>query len=208
MLIILRVIFTGLFLYCVVQARDNALNNLEAGDMTNAFWVACGVISAIASAITWAPYLGSRIADPLTGGMINANSAERRNFLMLAVRWLDKKKKHPALVRWLCFIEGVRAPWLPTAFVIGMNHSRPGSWLEKVYAKEVFKFNNAENCLKAFQALQRHGIDPRPHRSPDVKLVLLSLDRSIAPDPAKMPVPEAPAPAVPARDPRIRIGTT
>jgi hypothetical protein len=139
--------------------------------------------------------------------MTNSNSAERRNWLMQFVRWLDKKNRHPALVRWLCFIEGVRAPWLPTAFIMGLTHSRPGSWLEKVYAREVFKFNNAENCLKAFQALQRHGIDPRPHKSADVNMVLVSLDRSVAPDPERMPVPEAPPPAQPKRDPRIRIGT-
>jgi hypothetical protein len=208
MLVILRILFSAGFLYCVVQARDNARNNLDAGDMTNAFWLACAVIVGIGAAATWAPYIGSRVAEPITGGMVNSSTAERRNLLLLAIRWLDKKKKAPWLVRWLCFVEGVRSPWLPGAFVIGMNHSRPGSWLEKVYAREVFKFNNAENCLKAYQALQRHGIDPRPHKNADVNTVLLSLDRSAAADPAKLAVPAAPPPTPPKRDPRIRIGTT
>ncbi len=207
MLVILRILFSGAFVYCVMQARDNARLHLESGDMSNAFWVACGVLTAIASAIVWAPYFGAKVADPLTGGMVNSPFIERKNYLLQFIRWLDKKKKHPGLLRWLCFIEGVRAPWLPTAFAIGLTHTREGSWLEKVYAREVFKFNNAENCLKAFRALQRHGIDPRPHANPDVNMVLLSLDRSVAPEPDKVSVPPAP-PAPPVqRDPRIRIGT-
>lgn len=207
MLILLRIIFTGVFLYCVVEARDNAQNNLVAGDMMNAFWVGAGVITAIACAIVWAPYLGGKVADPLTGGMISSATAERRNWLLQLIRWLDKKERAPWLIRFLCFVEGVRSPWLPTAFNIGLLHANPGSWMEKVYAREVFKFNNAENCLRAFAALQRHGIDPRPHANPDVNTVLLSLDRGSTPEPEIMQVPPAP-PAPPLkRDGRIRIGS-
>ena len=206
MLVLLRIIFTGAFIYCIAQARDNARTNLAAGDLNNAFWVGAGVFAAIASAIVWAPYLGAKVADPLTGGMVNTPSAERKNFVLWLVRWLEKRERHPGLIRWLCFIEGVRAPWLPTGFVIGLQHAKPGSWLEKVYAREVFRFNNAENCILAFRALMRHGIDPRPHPSPDVNIVLLSQDRSAAPEPAKLGVPTAPPPAPLARDKRIRIG--
>ena len=206
MLVILRIFFTGLFLYCVVQARDNAQNNLVAGDLENAFWVGSGVIVAIACAIVWAPYLGGKVADPLTGGMVNSTLRERKNLLLLLIRWLDKKEKNPAFIRWLCFLEGVRAPWLPTAFNLGLKYAKPGSWLEKVYAHELFKFNNAENCMRAFAALQRHGIDPRPHQNPDVNAVLLSLERGPAPEPDILPVPPAPPPAPVKRNDRIRIG--
>lgn len=206
MLVLLRIIFTGLFLYCVVQARDNAQNNLVAGDMANAFWVGAGVLCAIMCALVWAPYLGAKVADPLTGGMVNSPSAERRNWLLQFIRWLDKKERAPALIRWLCFLEGVRAPWLPTAFNIGLNHSREGTWLEKIYAREVFKFNNAENCLRAFAALKRHGIDPRPHKNPDVNSVLLSLERGPAPTPDVMHVPAAAPPPALKRDGRIQVG--
>jgi len=207
MLVILRIIFTGFFIYCVVQARDNARENLVAGDIENAFWVGIAVITAIACGIVWAPYLGGKVADPIAGGMVNSPSAERRNWLLQFVRWLDKKEKAPALIRWLCFIEGVRSPWLPTAFNLGLIHSRPGSWLEKIYAREVFRFYNAENCIRAFETLRRQGIDPRPHASADVNMVLHSLDRAPAPDPAIMEVPPAPPPPPLKRDGRIRIGT-
>jgi hypothetical protein len=205
MLVLLRIIFTGIFFYCVVRARDNAQNNLVGGDMENAFWVGAGVLVAIACAIVWAPYIGGKVADPLTGGMVNSPLIERKNWLMQFARWLDKKHKWPRFIRWLCFVEGVRAPWLPTAFNLGLKHSEHGSWLEKIYAREVFKFNNAEHCLRAFEALQRHGIDPRPHKNPDVNTVLLSLERRPAPDPEIMPVPEAPPPPPLKRNERIRI---
>jgi len=208
MLILLRIIFTGAFLYCAVQARDNARNNLAAGDMESAFWIGLAVLVAIACAIVWAPYLGAKVADPLAGGMVNTPFVERKNYLMQLVRWLDKRGNHPALIRWLCFIEGVRAPWLPTAFYLGLLNSKEGSWLEKVYAREVFRFNNAEHCAEAFRALRRHGIDPRPHASPDVNIVLMSLERVIAPVPAALAVPAAPPPPPIQRDGRIRLGNT
>jgi hypothetical protein len=207
MLVLFRILFTAAFVYCVAQGRENARENLATGDLTNAFWVAAGVIAAIAAAIVWAPYLGSKVADPLTGGTINSPLDQRKNYLMQLIRWLDKKRKFPALVRWLCFVEGVRAPWLPTAFILGLAHSRPGSWLEKVYAREIFKFNNAENCMRAFHALQRHGIDPRPHANPDVNMVLMSLERSVAAEPGKLNVPAAPPSPPLQRDKRIRIGS-
>jgi hypothetical protein len=206
MLVILRIIFTGLFFYCVMQARDNAENNLVAGDMANAFWVGAGVIVAIVCAITWAPYIGGKVADPMAGGMVNSDPIERPKRLLRVIRWLDSKERAPGLIRFLCFIEGVRVPWLPTAFQIGLNNSKPGSWLEKVYAREVFRFNNVERCMRAFEVLQRHGIDPRPHNNPDVNTALMSLDRGVAPDPSLMQVAPAPPPPPLKRNERIKIG--
>lgn len=205
MLVLLRIIFTGAFIYCVVQARENAANNLAGGDLNNAMWVALGVMAAIASAIVWAPYLGGKVADPLTGPMLTSEFIERKNLLLQLIRWCDKKGKS-RWVRWLCFVEATRAPWLPTAYALGMANARPGSWLEKVYAREVFKFNNAEQCMKAFHILRRHGIDPRPHLSADVNMVLMSTERSVAADPQIVRVPPAPPPAPLERDKRIRIG--
>ena len=206
MLVILRIIFTGLFFYCVVQARDNAENNLVAGDLNNAFWVGAGVLAAIACAIVWAPFIGGKIAGPMTGSMVNSEPIERPKRLLRIIRWLDKKERSPALIRFLCFIEGVRVPWLPTAFQIGLTHSKPGSWLEKIYAREVFRFNNVERCMRAFEVLQRHGIDPRPHHNPDVNTALMSLDRGAAPDPSLMQISPAPPPSPPKRNERIKIG--
>ena len=113
MLILLRILFTGVFIYCTVQARDNAENNLVAGDLNNAFWVGAGVLAAIACAIVWAPFIGGKIAGPMTGSMVNSEPIERPKRLLRIIRWLDKKERSPALIRFLCFIEGVRVPCSP-----------------------------------------------------------------------------------------------
>lgn len=205
MLVLLRIIFTGAFFYCVVQARKDIGRPVAADDLSNAFWLAVGVLVGLAAAATWAPFLGAKVADPLTGGWTESPLEQSKNRLLQAIRWCDKRHK-ARLVRWLCFLEGIRAPWLPTAFILGLKNSRPGSWLEKVYAREVFRFNNSENCVAAFQALQRHGIDPGIHPSPDVNLALVSLDRRTAPERPVLEVPPAPPPAPVGRDKRIRIG--
>ncbi|HVK59324.1 MAG TPA: hypothetical protein VM735_11125 [Candidatus Kapabacteria bacterium] len=208
MLVILRIIFTSAFFYCVLQARDNAQNNLVGGDITNAFWVGTGVLLAIACALVWAPFIGEKVADPISGGLVNSEPIDRKNRLFQVVRWLEKKERAPLLIRLLCFVEGVRRPWLPAAFYTGLNHSKPGSWFEKIYAKEVFRFNNVENCIRALAALQRHGIDPLPHENPDVNAILLSLERGASPGPDLVQVAPAPPPPTLQRNKRIRLGNS
>lgn len=205
MLVLLRIIFTGGFIYCVAQARKEAGQATAPDDLSNAFWLAMGVIVGLACAATWAPFLGAKVADPLTGGWTESPMQERKNYLLQLIRWGDKRAKH-RLVRWLCFFEGIRAPWLPTAFILGLKNAQPSSWLEKIYATEVYRFNNSENCVQAFRVLQRHGVDPGIHPTPEVNVALASKDRQIAPDPAKLQVPPAPPPQRVARDKRIRLG--
>lgn len=205
MLVILRIIFGGLIYWAFKEARMNALINPMYGDLSNAYWVAVVVILAIANAMVWAPYFGEKVADPLTGGTINAEYKEPKNWLLKLIRICEKHNMRRA-VGFLCFVEGVRAPYLPTAFVIGMNNARPGSWFEKIYAKEVFKFNNVQNCMRAFTLLKRHGIDPRPHAMPGVNLALYSLEHEVRATPEPLDVPEAPPPPKLERDKRIDIG--
>src|SRR5205823_8625955 len=203
--ILLRIIFCALIYWAFREARMNAQINPTSGDLSNAFWVAAVVILAIANAVAWAPYFGEKLADPLTGATVDAEYKEPRKLLLKLIRFCEKRG-HKSLVTYLCFIQGVRTPMLPTAFVIGMNNARPGSWLEKVYAREVFKFSNAQHCTKAFEILKRRGIDPRPHASPCINLVLLSGEHEVKPPPPPMAVPEAPPPPKLERNPRIDIG--
>jgi len=205
MWVILRILFAVLMYGAFKEARFNAQVNPMHGDISNAFWVAVVVFLAMANGIVWAPYFAEKVSDPLTGGTINAEYKGDTGILLRAIRWFEKRHASAA-VRWLCFMEGCRRPWLPTAFAIGLNHTAPGSWLEKVYATEVFKFNNAQNCLKAYQALKGHGIDPRPHHNPGVNLVLMSHDQEIKDTPATVEVPAAPPPPPIERNKRIKLG--
>ena len=205
MLILLRIIFGALMYYAFKEAQMNARLNPMSGDLSNAYWVAVVVILALCNAFVWAPYFGEKLADPLTGATVDAEYKESKNWLLKIIRKCEKNGLR-GLAAMLCFIEGVRRPYLPTAFVIGMNTARKGSWLEKVYAKEVFKFSNAQHCLTAYNVLKTHGIDPRPHATPGVNLVLISSEHEVKPTPPSMGVPEAPPPPKLERDPRIDIG--
>jgi hypothetical protein len=204
MLILFRILFGAGLVYGFRRAVENAEAAPDTGDLTNAFYLAFSVIMAIANAVVWAPYFGEKLSDPLTSVITKGNFADRKNHLLSLIRRLDVRGFR-RLTSFLCFLEGVRHPDWPTAFVIGLKNSRPDSWLEKVYALEVFRFDNAQHCMDAYHALKRHGIDPRPHHNPEISMVLISLDHEIRPDPEKVVVPPAPEPPPLKRDPRIRL---
>jgi hypothetical protein len=200
---IFRLILTGALLYGFLQAAKNASENPDAGDLTNAFWLAYCVIVGICAAIAWAPTVGSRLADPVTGILTDSTFVGSPNWLMKLVRWLEGGRCR-CLVRWLCFVEGVRHPWLPAPFITGLNQARPGSWLELVFAREVYRFNNLQNCVQAFGVLRRRGYLPAPHPNTEVNLVLMSLERAAKPEAPILPVPTATSPPL-NRNPRIKL---
>jgi hypothetical protein len=205
MWILLRLLFGFLMYAAFKEARANTAANPMNGDIANAYWVGVVVVLAVANGVVWAPYLSEKVSDPLTGGTINAEFKEPNNTLMRLIQWCETRELRN-LASWLCFIEGIRKPHLPAAFVLGMNNAREGSWLQKIYALEVFKFNNTQNCIKACEILARHGINPRPHTNPGVNLALVSMDHSVKEDPTIVDLPTAPPPPKIERNRRIQIG--
>ncbi|MBM3839539.1 MAG: hypothetical protein FJ398_16540 [Verrucomicrobia bacterium] len=204
MLVLLRIIFGAALFYGLVTTRRYAGEHPESGDVMGAFNLAVCVILAVINALLWAPYFGAKIAEPLTGVITQSTYVERKNYLLRLLRWVqDRGWRRLTLL--LAFLEGVHHPEQPAAFVMGLKNARRGSWLEKVFAREVFRFDNAQNCVLAFETLRRHGIDPRPHRNPEVNMLLISVERSVQPDPVKVSVRPAPPPPEPKRDPRIRL---
>ncbi len=203
-LIALRLLFGGALAYAVYEAWANGRANLERGDILNAYYVAVSVGLAILNAVVWAPFFGAKLSDPITGTITKSTYVERYNYLLRFIKWLDNREFR-ALARWLCFAEGVRHPAQPMHFVIGLNNARPGSWLEKIFALEVFRFHNIQNCVQACQVLRRHGIDPRPHANHEVNIVLMSLEREVRPDPEVLALPRGENPARPVRNEKIRL---
>lgn len=67
MLAILRIILGATLAYVVKLAYDNAQTSGAAGIFDSLFYVVIVVGLAIANALVWAPYIGSRISDALTG---------------------------------------------------------------------------------------------------------------------------------------------
>jgi hypothetical protein len=204
MLIVLRIIFGAALFYEMTQGARSAPGAGAVGDMTGPFYMVICVVLALLNAVVWAPYLGAKLSAPLTGVLTEGTYIERSNWLLRLIAWLENRQYRRAVVA-CCFWEGVRHPDLPAAFVLGLRNSRAGSWFEKVYAREVFRFSNSQNCVQAFQALKRHGIDPRPHPSQEVNVALMSVDRAPRPEAQILPIPPAAQPEPPKRNPRIRL---
>ncbi len=203
-LLALRILFGGGLAYGFIKIWQNAQAAPQSGDLTYAFYLALCVILGIANAVVWAPYFADTLSGPLTGVITKSTYVDRKNYLLLFVHWLENHRLRRSTLLF-CFLEGVHHPSRPTAFVIGLKNAKPGSWLEKVYAREVFKFDNARHCLLAYEGLKRHGIDPRPHRNPEINGVLVSIERQARPEAEPVVVPPAsPAPPL-KRDGRIKL---
>lgn len=206
MLVFLRLVFGAALFYAFALVQQNAVSGRVSADLVNAGLLALCVALGLLNAIVWAPFLGRVLADPLTGTFTEGAYVDTRNPVIA----LARKLHHRGWRRTACFfafLEGIRHPDLPGAFVVGLKAARPGSWCEKVFAREVWRFDNAENCLRAWKILIARGLDPGLHRRPEVNLLIHSVQREKLPDPARLALPAAPAPAPPPRNPRIRLFT-
>lgn len=204
MLVLFRFVLTALFLWLLVMLSRQASANLN-DDVSNAGLFALAVVVGFAASLTWAPVLGRLVAGPMTGLMTDGKVSEDRTWLIrFACRC--EARGWSSLAVAAAFAEGVRHPNLPAAFVVGMNNARPGSWLEKVFAREVWRFNNITNCVRAHEILRtRHRIDPGTHEQAEINLALMSQIREPAPALPPLPVPTAPPAPLPRRNARIRL---
>ncbi len=204
MLALLRVIF-GFALFSVfAKALKLAGPYPQTEGTTDAGYMALAVIIGIANAIVWAPLVGRLISDPLTGAFTSGNPGDFKNSLLqLANKLALRRWRKTAL--FFAFLEGVRHPDLPGAFILGLHHARSGTWVQRIFAREVWRFDNAENCLQAWKVLRAHGKEPGIHRRPEVNLLILSAQRERAPEPGTLAVRPAPAAPAPARNPRIQL---
>ncbi|HWW02818.1 MAG TPA: hypothetical protein VNZ64_24175 [Candidatus Acidoferrum sp.] len=203
MLILVRLPLTLLYIYLVYKATvsDAAYSGSQMIGL-----VLFILLGAIVMGALWAPVIGAKLSDPLTSAITQETSLPPDpNRLVGRIRWLQGRGHH-RLALLLVFAEGMRHPDLPQAAILGLRSVRPGSLLEKWFAKEVYHFNNVQNCLQAYTILkERHGIILPLHRQPEVNLAIVSLDRKPPPEPAKLQLTPAEAPAQPARNPQIKL---
>jgi hypothetical protein len=205
-LIALRIFFGAAFLFICGEAIANARAAPMTGDLRNAYYLVLCVVLGLANAAVWAPYFGEKLSEPITNMLTQGSHAEDRNALLdLLFRLQDRG--HRRLTVLFALIEGLHHPARPTAFLIGLRNAQPGTWSEFYFARKVFAFDNAQHCLEAFRVLRKYGIDPRPHRDPEVNTVLMAYERQVKPDPAQLPVFPAPSPSRLKRDHRIRLSS-
>lgn len=204
MLALLRIVF-GFALFSVfARAVRLAGPDPQTEGTTDAGYLVVAVALGILNAIVWAPWIGRLMADPLTGAFTSGHPGDMTNRgLQFAHKLALRRWRRTAL--FFAFLEGVRNPDLPGAFVLGLNHARSGSWLEKVFAREVWRFDNAANCLRAWKVLRERGIEPNLHPRPEVNLLIQGQTRVVPPPPLPMAVPTAAAPPPPKRNERIQL---
>jgi hypothetical protein len=206
-LIALRIFFGAAFLFVCGEAVANAREAPMTGDLRNAYYLVLCVILGLANGAVWAPYFGAKLSEPFTNLFTQDSSADGRNPIQgLLFRLQDRG--HRRLTVLCALLEGWHHPVRPTAFLVGLRNARPGTWSEAYFARKVFEFDNAQHCLEAFNVLRKYGIDPRPHRNPEVNTVLMAHERQVKPDPTRLPVFPAPAPGPLKRDPRIKLATS
>ncbi len=203
-LLFLRVVLSGGFVWLLWSATTEASANLQA-DVVNAGRFALAIVVGLVAALTWAPVLGEEIAGPVTGLMTDGTVSDTN---LRLVRWAKRCQSRGwrRVALFLAFVEGVRRPNLPSAFVIGMNCAGPGSWLELAFAREVWRFNSVANCVRAYDILVlHHDHRPKTHPVPEVNLALLAHTRPAPPPAEVLPVPAAPPPPPLERNGRIRL---
>jgi hypothetical protein len=86
-----------------------------------------------------------------------------------------------------------------------MKNSRPGTWLEQIFALEVFRFSNIKHSVEAYWSLKARGLDPRPHAVGEVNLILATLEMPEKPAARILPIPATAPSPTPRRDARIRL---
>jgi hypothetical protein len=202
-LALLRIPLTVLFAYTLCKATLR-YSEINGGDMI--FLLGYALAGSVFVAILWAPVIGDKLSDPLTSPLNSDTSLPpNTNNVVQTIRWLQTRGWHrPALL--LVFVEGIRHPSLPQPALLGLRSAKPGSFLEKCFAKEVFRFNNIQNCLYAYKILtERHGMTPPLHAQPEVNLAISNLNRERPPEPAKYQLTEAPPKPTAERNTRIKL---
>ena len=152
----------------------------------------------------WTPYitegLCGNLADTLTDGPVEDPGRPLRR-----LRDWAQKNRHRRLLVSVCVLEAIFHPHLPTGYLIGMRNARPGSWLEKMFAREVFRFDHTQNCLAAKEVLRRHGLNPGRHWSEEINLGILAGRKRNRPAPPPMVLPQVPHKLNSRRNPNIRL---
>ena len=88
MLFLLRIFFTGAFVWLLWSASTEASANLEA-DVANAGRFALAIVVGFVAALTWAPLIGESIAGPVTGLMTDGSVSNDNPRL---VRWAKRSE--------------------------------------------------------------------------------------------------------------------
>lgn len=203
MILFLRILFTVWWGTLLVSLGISAQLGLER-DVEIVGQLAMLVLIGIPTGIVWTPWLADRLCGPMMGVLTDSTFYDSKRTLRKFMLWAHYKG-HRRSALFVAILEGLFHPYEAEAFIIGLQNTRPGSWLEKNFASEVFRFNNVQNAVKAAEILRSHGIPPREHRTNEISIILKHLRRFRKPDPALLKVPKLPPVQKMPRNGRIKL---
>lgn len=204
MVIILRFLLPGLFVWCLLQGAQEAGSGASAWELNGFGYLVMALFLALGSAIVLAPFIGEKIAEPLTQVLTAGDVPELEDAsAKLAAIMFKRGWRITALGYCLTHsLQSSKSPMIPW---LGLQNSRPGSWLEREFAWSVYGFNHALRCIEAYRVLQRHGIRPPVHPDPMVAVYIKSSEQMPKDSGPPVPLPEPAKPPGLQRDPRIRL---
>jgi hypothetical protein len=178
---IIRTLITGVFLYfLIVELRDYP----QMSDLNLLFLAAYALGGGLIVGLFWVPVVGERLSEPLTSCYTEETSLPQVSHSLVRLIHRFQGQGHHRLALLLCFLEGMRQPDLPHPPLLALRSVRPGSLLERWFAREVYRYHNVQNCLHAYRLLvERHGRTPPPHPDLEVRLALLQSQREPNPVP-------------------------
>lgn len=205
MMTLLRIILTGALLSSLYGAEAYAHAHPAGNGGMDALFLAVAMVIALPTSIVWTPVF----ADIIFGGILDAlNDGAFIDTERQLPKWIERAaaRKWHHLTAWLCFLETMEHPELPDAFVIGMEHATPGSWLERLFAREVYRSNRVPHCIKAATILEQHGINPSTHINGEINLLLFGRGKKLTPAVKVSSIPRAQIEqSVTAQPPKTRI---
>lgn len=204
MLTLLRIFFTGAWIFVFLLARQNAIDHPNNGDLANAFYLAVIVAIGLAVGAVWTPYFADVLCGPLLGTISDSPRFTDNSNVRRLTDWA-LRHGYRRLVLLLCVVDGLFHPDSPKPFLTGMKQARPGSWLERIFAWEVFRFENAENCAEAEKVLARHGVKPGRHWSVSINYLLTQRKMILRPPAEIIALPRQNTAVPVRRNPKIKL---
>jgi hypothetical protein len=169
MLTLFRLIYTAGYIWFA----GTRLMELRGSTILWGSWVLIELtVTGLVLAVLWAPVIGEKLSDPLTGTFLKDTGVVPNNLL---TRWILKcqaKGLHRAALV-ICLWEGLRKPHALHPLLLGIQSVAPGSRLERLFAWEIYQHNHVAHCIRARDILRdRHHVQVPPHQDSHVEHIL------------------------------------
>lgn len=194
----------------MIWAIHHAIQLSETTNMQRAdfpeigFSMAVLLVLGLLNAIVWTPYIGAKIADPISGMFTRSSFSWNRSKIYKYILKLESRNKYKTAA-WVAYFYGFRRPNEPEIFYSGMRNAMPDSYLQKYFAQRVYHFLNARRCLEAYSILKSLGWEPARHREQSINRLIMVHFAEKKQELPKFQIPNIPPPSELVRNTNITL---